>query len=95
MIITPHGIKEFRNDPASFIKKMNEQMLSTGDTKICAIREPIMADFPKDEGIFFIFDKLLKLECHTSENMANTLIPYISFIKKILIKKTLIILKFL
>ena len=86
MIITPHGIKEFRNDPASFIKKMNEQMLSTGDTKICAIREPIMADFPKDEGIFFIFDKLLKLECHTSENMANTLIPYISFIKKHKIK---------
>jgi hypothetical protein len=77
MIITPHGIKEFRNDPVGFIKKMNQQILSTGDTKICAIREPIMADFPKDEGIFFIFDKLLELECHTSENIANTLIPYI------------------
>lgn len=86
MIITPQVIKEFRNDPLGFTKKMNQQMLSTGDTKIYAATEPIMADFPKDEGMFFIFNKLLELESHTSEHIANTLIPYIPFMKKHKIK---------
>lgn len=83
MIITPHTIKEFRNDPLGFIKKMS----LTGDTKIYGlVEEPIMADFPKDEGITFIVNKLVELENHTSKDVANALIPYIPFMKKHKIK---------
>lgn len=83
MIMTPHTLKELRNDLSGFIKKMS----LTGDTKIYGlVEEPIMADFPKEEGITFIVNKLIELENHTSKDIANALIPYISFMKKHKIK---------
>lgn len=86
MLITSQDIKEFKKDPINFTKKMQQQILSSNNSSICFATEPIIEEFPKDEGINFIFNKLVELENHTTENIANTLIKYSLFMKKHKIK---------
>ncbi len=90
MIITPHeaekSLKKFMEDPMGYVEEIRQQILSTSDTQICIAREPVIGEFPKGEGIMFIFDKILELENHSTEEIANSLIDYIPFMKKHKIK---------
>lgn len=81
MLITPHDMEKFRNNPLEYMKIMQEN-IQAGNTQFCYAKEPLIDNFPKDEGIFFIYGKILELEELSTENIANALLNYIPFMRK-------------
>lgn len=81
MLITPHIIEKFKNNPLGYLDAVRNQVES-GDTELCFAREPLIADFPKEEGMHFIYSKILELEELSTENIANSLLEYTQFMKK-------------
>lgn len=81
MLITPHIIEKFRNNPLGYLEAMRNQVES-GDTELCFAREPLISDFPREEGMHFIYSKILELEELSTENIANSLLEYTQFMKK-------------
>ncbi len=80
MIITPYDYERF-DTPQKLMEEI-QKARDLGDTQLILAKEPLHQDYPKEEGIFFILNKILELEQLTTKNIANALITYTSFMKK-------------
>lgn len=81
MTITQYDVGKYLEDPFLFIEDLKKNR-ERGDSKLIFAKEPISDEYPKKEGISFILNKISKLEQLTTENIANALINYTSFMKK-------------
>ncbi|RDX33436.1 hypothetical protein DZA31_00795 [Arcobacter sp. HD9-500m-PIT-SAG02] len=81
MMFTQYDAERFKNDPLGVFEEF-KQAINAGDTQLILAKEPVQDSYPKDEGIFFIYNKLLELENPSSENISNSLLDYTDFMKK-------------
>lgn len=81
MLFTKYDFEKFKNDPFKLLEEIT-QNINNGDTKMIFAREPVIEDYPKEEGIFFIHNKLINLEELSTENITNALKHYTDFMKK-------------
>ena len=86
MLFTKYDFEKFKNDPFKLLEEIT-QNINNGDTKMIFAREPVTEDYPKEEGIFFIHNKLINLEELSTENITNALKHYTDFMKKYKIQK--------
>ncbi|XPV69342.1 MAG: hypothetical protein ACNI25_01905 [Halarcobacter sp.] len=85
MIFTQYDFEKFRDDPSKFMEEVTKK-INQGDTKMILAKEPINDKYPKEEGIFFIHNKLMNLEDISTNNIAESLKDYTDFMKKHKIK---------
>jgi len=52
------------------------------NSKIIFAKRPLTDKYPKEDGIFYIYNKLIELENYSTPNMIDCIIDYISFLKK-------------
>ncbi|WP_158333494.1 hypothetical protein, partial [Campylobacter concisus] len=69
MIFTPHDINKFRLNPNSFMQEILEKFIN-GDTQMIFSKEPIIKEYPKNEGILYIVNKISNLDVLTTEKIA-------------------------
>ncbi len=81
MLITPSSIKKFNDDPMGFLQNMMNNR-DKDDTKLIFAKKPLISDYPKEEGIFYIYHKLSNLEDLSTENIAKNLLDYYAFMHK-------------
>ncbi len=81
MLFTKYDFEKFKNDPFKLLEEI-KQNINNGDTQMIFAREPVTEDYHKEEGIFFIHNKLINLEELSTENIANALKNYTDFMKK-------------
>ncbi|MEV9547037.1 hypothetical protein [Aliarcobacter butzleri] len=81
MLFTQYDLEKIKNDPYKLLEEI-KQNVNNGDTKMIFAKEPVIEDYPKEEGIFFIHNKLINLEELSTENIANALKNYTDFMKK-------------
>jgi hypothetical protein len=81
MIITPSNLADFNDNPIGFIENMMKNR-DKDDTKLIFAKKPVIEDYPKEEGIFYIYNKLSKLEDLSTQNIAENLLDYHAFMKK-------------
>ena len=81
MLFTKYDFEKFKNDPFKLLEEI-KQNINNGDTQMIFAREPVTEDYHKEEGIFFIHNKLINLEELSTENITNALKHYTDFMKK-------------
>lgn len=81
MIFTEYDLKNFRDNPYEYMEEIKQKM-NNSDTKMIFAKEPVINDYPKEEGILFIHNKLINLEELSTVNIANALKDYTDFMKK-------------
>ncbi len=81
MIFTPHDINKFRLNPNSFMQEILEKFIN-GDTQMIFSKEPIIKEYPKNEGILYIVNKISNLDVLTTEKIALSVKEYLDFMKE-------------
>lgn len=81
MIFTPFDANRFRLNPNSFMQEVLEKS-KNGDTQIIFSEEPIIKEYPKDEGILYIVNKISNLDVLTTEKIALSVKEYADFMKE-------------
>lgn len=61
MLFTKYDFEKFKNDPFKLLEEI-KQNINNDDTKMIFAREPVTEDYHREEGMFFIHNKLINLE---------------------------------
>ena len=80
MIFTPYDTNRLRLNPNGFIQEILEKFIN-GDTQMIFSKEPIIKEYPKNEGVSYIVDEISNLDDSSTEGVALALKKYTDFMR--------------
>lgn len=81
MIFTPYDTNRLRLNPNGFIQEILEKFIN-GDTQMIFSKEPIIKEYPKNEGVSYIVDEISNLDDSSTEGVALALKKYTDFMRE-------------